>query len=171
MRPFILALLITTFAHAEDTPEEKKLDWSKPETVEAFFNFAADKYKWPATVTSHKASYNAKEKPAIFGVLFEIDKPVKDDMTKTTYAAANIIGQIMAKGAPLDKTGVIFKTKDGSTATVLLPPADLKKLGDESIKGAKADKAALNKMVGALIAKCDWKEVDALIKKDMKPAP
>jgi hypothetical protein len=166
MRMCILLLLAAGLALAEDKPEEKKFDWTKPETVEAFFNWTAGKYKWPPSILTAKATYNAAEKPAVLGVLFEIEKAVKADMIKATYSTANIIGQAMAQGSPLDKTGVMFKAKDGSTATVLLPPADLKTLGQESIKGAAADKAALNKMIAALIAKCDWKEVDALVKKE-----
>jgi hypothetical protein len=151
-------------APAVTAETEKKFDWSKAETVEAFFRFAAGKYNWPETVKFEKAEYTVENKITALGALFVIDKATKDDVVKATYAAANIMGQTVARGATLDRAGLFFETPGGTVAAVVLPPQDLKKLGAESIKGAKADKAALNKMVAALVAKLNWKEVDPLVR-------
>lgn len=164
MRISVIFTALIAFASVSGETETPKHDWNDPKVVLSFFDFAAKKYTWPKTVTKTTAECTSTENKMVFGALFEISAAVKDDMVKCFISSANLLGQAMVQGATLDKAGVIFKTPDGKMATVLMPPADLKKLGSESSKGPKADKAVLSKMVGELVKKCDWKEVDALIK-------
>jgi hypothetical protein len=47
----------------------------------------------------------------------------------------------------------------------MLPVENLRKLGAETLKGEKADKAAVRKMTDLLLNNADWSELDTLVKK------
>lgn len=157
------ALFIGATFAGEEKPAAKQFDWSDPATLKAYWDWVSVKYSRPATIDKTAFDVTKDEQGLAAAAMMESAAPTLDDVKKGTLLAANIIGQMLAQGAPIYKVGIIVKSGE-QTGVVMLPAGTLAKLGAESIKGEKADKAVLKKMTDLILAKADWSEVEKLVK-------
>ena len=160
----LLLLLPLLAGEAQPAPPAKKVDWSDLKTLKAYWDWVAVKMSRPPSLdkTSFDASQDEKGLAAV--AMLESAAPNLDDMKKGTLIAANIIGQMLAQGAPIYKVGIVHKRGE-EIGIVMLPVENLKKFGAETIKGDKADKAAVKRMTDLILTHADWSEVEKLVKK------
>ncbi|MCY3019227.1 MAG: hypothetical protein NTW87_09405 [Planctomycetota bacterium] len=154
----------------EEKAAPKKLDWTDPATLTAYWKWAAAKTTLPASIG--KTSFDVAPSDGKFDAvaMLETAAPALDDLKKATLQAANIIGQMLVQGAPIGKVGIAVKSGE-DTGIVMLPVENLRKLGAESAKGANTDWAAVKKMADTILKGANWDEVDKLVKKRAGATP
>ena len=177
MRYLLFLGLLATVALSEVKAAATAFDWNDPASIKTYYAWVYKNIPWPQFVkTSSFDSVKAGGRltgSALIETTAAATAANHEDFIKSTMNAANIIGQLLAKGAPLDKASVILRMKDGDAA-ILLPIEALKELGKESMKGKAADLATLKKISYNIVHTSNWSELDALIAKvssaNSKPA-